>query len=105
MDADMDLSYQPARDPDLVRAQTVGSPLRWAVGLGVPDETWGEQVAAFVVLAPGAPSDESVLSDHVRAHLAPHKTPKVWRFVDGLPLTGSGKIQKFVLRDSYSAEP
>ncbi|HVV22800.1 MAG TPA: AMP-binding protein [Pseudonocardiaceae bacterium] len=72
--------------------------------LGVPDETWGEQVAAFVVLAPDAPADETVLFDHVREHLAPHKTPKVWRFVDAFPLTGSGKIQKFALRDRFLAE-
>jgi fatty-acyl-CoA synthase len=73
--------------------------------LGVPDETWGEQVAAFVVPAPGAPEDEAALFDHVRGRLAPHKTPKIWRYVESFPLTGSGKIQKFVLRDRYVAEP
>jgi fatty-acyl-CoA synthase len=69
-----------------------------AVVLGVPDPTWGEQVAAFVKLAPGAAADEDALFGYIRRHLAPHKAPRVWRFVDSFPMTASGKIQKFVLR-------
>ena len=68
--------------------------------VGAPDPTWGEQVAAFVQLAPGAPvPDEDELFRYVRRHLAPHKAPRIWRFVDAFPLTPSGKIQKFALRD------
>lgn len=69
--------------------------------VGVPDPEWGEQVAAFVRLVPGATADETELFDHVRASLAPHKTPRVWRFVEEFPLTGSGKIKKYALRDQY----
>lgn len=72
--------------------------------VGVPDEHWGEQVAAFVRLAPGATTDEPELFAHVREHLAPHKTPKIWRFVTEFPLTGSGKIKKHVLKARYEAE-
>ena len=39
----------------------------------------------------------------MRAHLAPHKTPREWVFVDELPMTASGKVQKFALRDRFVA--
>jgi fatty-acyl-CoA synthase len=64
---------------------------------GVPDHEWGESVAAFVITAPGTAPTEQELFDYVREHLAPHKTPRIWRFPERFPLTGSGKIQKFVL--------
>jgi len=67
--------------------------------VGVPDPEWGEQVAAFVRLAPGETVGEPELFAHVREKLAPHKTPRIWRFVTEFPLTGSGKIKKHVLRD------
>jgi acyl-CoA synthetase (AMP-forming)/AMP-acid ligase II len=70
--------------------------------VGVPDPEWGEQVAAFVRLAPGRTTGEAELFAHVRTHLAPHKTPRTWRFVTEFPLTGSGKIKKHVLRDSLA---
>jgi fatty-acyl-CoA synthase len=67
--------------------------------VGIPDEKWGEQVAAFVRLAPGETASEDDLHHFVRERLAPHKTPRQWIFLDELPLTASGKVQKFVLRD------
>jgi fatty-acyl-CoA synthase len=67
--------------------------------VGVPDELWGEQVAAFIRPAPGGAPGEDDLAEYVRARLAPHKAPRVWVFVEEFPLTGSGKIQKFLLRD------
>jgi len=70
--------------------------------VGVPDPEWGEQVAAFVRLTPGETVGEAELFAHVREKLAPHKTPRVWRFVTEFPLTGSGKIKKHVLRDSLA---
>jgi fatty-acyl-CoA synthase len=69
--------------------------------VGVPDERWGEVVACFVRLAPDARMDEGALRAHCRAHLAPQKTPAHWIEVAEWPLTGSGKIQKFVLRDRF----
>ena len=73
--------------------------------LGVPDHTWGEQVAAFVQPAPGRPApDEEELFRLVRQRLAPHKAPRVWRFVEEFPMTASGKIQKFALRDGFGAK-
>ncbi|MEH6545917.1 MAG: AMP-binding protein [Sneathiella sp.] len=71
--------------------------------VGIPDPKWGEIVACFVRLEPGATADHLELRRHCREHLAPQKTPATWCFVKDFPLTGSGKIQKFVLRDQYVA--
>ena len=49
----------------------------------------------------GANIDEAELFAYAREHLAPHKTPKHWITVDEFPLTGSGKIQKYVLRQRW----
>ena len=67
--------------------------------VGIPDQRWGEIVAGFVRLTPGARLDRNALIAHCRAHIAPQKTPARWIEVKEWPLTGSGKIQKFVLRD------
>ena len=67
--------------------------------VGIPDDRWGETVAAFIRPAPGASVDKASLFAYMREHLAAHKTPKQWFAVDAFPLTGSGKIQKFKLRD------
>src|SRR5215472_4299412 len=68
--------------------------------LGLPDPTWGEIVAAVLVPAdPGELPGAAELHDLCRTHLAPHKTPARWFGVTELPLTGSGKIQKFRLRE------
>jgi len=67
--------------------------------VGLPDEKWGETVAAFVRPAPGHAVDKNELFNYAREHLAPHKTPKHWFAVEEFPLTGSGKIQKFKLRE------
>jgi fatty-acyl-CoA synthase len=69
--------------------------------VGIPDDKWGEQVAAFVRLAPGVIATEVELFSYLRERLAPFKTPRHWVFVDDFPLTASGKIQKFVLRDRF----
>ncbi|MFD8304022.1 AMP-binding protein [Streptomyces sp. NPDC059690] len=74
-----------------------------AAVVGLPDPVWGERVAAFVRRSPGGRVSEKELFDHVRAQLAPHKTPRTWVFVDGFPLTGSGKIRKTALREEYVA--
>ena len=71
--------------------------------VGLPDETWGEVIAAFVRTEGGQALDRGALHAHCRASLSPQKTPAVWCRVDGFPMTGSGKIQKFRLRDGYLA--
>jgi len=69
--------------------------------VGIPDEKWGEQVCAFVRAAPGATLDRQELDDYVRAELAAYKAPRKWVFVEEFPMTPSGKVQKFVLRDRF----
>jgi fatty-acyl-CoA synthase len=71
--------------------------------LGVLDPTWGEQVAAFVRPAAGHTPDPEALFAYCRDRLAPHKTPRHWRIVDAFPLTPSGKVQKYVLRERFLA--
>ena len=73
-----------------------------AVIVGIPDDTWGEVVAAFVRPVPGqpAPAPED-LRAWCRERLAPYKTPLHWVFVDAFPTTPSGKIQKYKLRESF----
>src|SRR5215831_8833372 len=70
--------------------------------IGVPHERWGEEVAAFIRPAPGSSVDKEELIAYMRESLAPHKTPKHWFVVDAFPLTGSGKIQKFKLREAWT---
>jgi fatty-acyl-CoA synthase len=68
--------------------------------LGLPDPTWGEIVAAVLTPAdPGQLPAAAELRDLCRTNLAPHKTPVRWFAATELPLTGSGKIQKFRLRE------
>ncbi|MFM5955423.1 MAG: AMP-binding protein [Novosphingobium sp.] len=69
--------------------------------VGVPDPRFGEAVAAFVRMAAGASLDPAVLVAHCRAQIAAQKTPSHWIAVSEWPLTGSGKIQKFALRDQW----
>jgi acyl-CoA synthetase (AMP-forming)/AMP-acid ligase II len=72
--------------------------------VGVPDETWGEQVAAFIRPAPGQQPEPDELFAYCREHLAPHKTPRYWTVVEQFPLTPSGKVQKFMLRERFLAQ-
>jgi fatty-acyl-CoA synthase len=71
--------------------------------VGVPDERWGEQVVAFVRLAPAAQVSADELAAYTRERLARHKMPRDWVFVEALPMTTSGKVQKFALREQYAS--
>ncbi len=67
-----------------------------------PDETRGNVVKAFIVLAPGRTASAALveeLQQHVRAFLAPYETPKEIEFIDALPMTTTGKVQRKVLRE------
>jgi len=71
--------------------------------VGVPDPKWGEEVVAFVRAAPNAEVSEGELDRFVRERLAPHKVPRRWTFLDELPMTASGKVKKFALREMAGA--
>ena len=69
--------------------------------IGLPDEERGQIVAAFVVLKPDILPDEATamrLQNHVKANIAPYKYPRAIRFLEALPKTQTGKIQRFQLR-------
>jgi fatty-acyl-CoA synthase len=71
--------------------------------VGVPDERYGEQVAAFVLPAADTSPDLEALRTLTAEHLARYKVPTYWVVVDEIPHTPSGKVQKFVLRDRFVA--
>jgi fatty-acyl-CoA synthase len=75
-----------------------------AAVIGVPDEKWGEQIAAVLRLAPGAQRPAAAeLRAFCRAQMSAHKTPAYWSFAEALPSTPTGKVQKFVLREQLSS--
>ncbi|MFT5507965.1 MAG: fatty-acyl-CoA synthase [Hyphomicrobiaceae bacterium] len=71
--------------------------------VGLPDEQWGEVIACFIRSEGNQTLDVSDLHSHCRSHMSPQKTPTVWCHVQEFPLTGSGKIEKFMLRDKFPA--
>ena len=71
--------------------------------VGIPDDKWGEVVACFLRPRAGAVLDRAALVAHCRDRISAQKTPAHWIEVQDWPLTGSGKIQKFVLRDRFVA--
>ena len=77
--------------------------IREAALIGVADEKWGEVGRAVVVVEPGQTLDEDGLIDFLRERLARYKVPKSAVFVDALPKTGAGKIDKKELVRQYGA--
>jgi fatty-acyl-CoA synthase len=72
--------------------------------IGLPDERWGEQVAAVIrPKDPAAPPSAAELRDWCRERISTHKTPARWFFTESYPMTPSGKVQKFVLKDQIDA--
>jgi HIP---CoA ligase len=72
--------------------------------VGMPDHRLGEVGAAFVVPRAGAEVDEAEVIAWCRERMANFKVPRRVRVVDALPLTPSGKVQKFVLREALTTE-
>ena len=66
---------------------------------GVPSKKYGEEVGAFIILDEGAQLTDEIVRDFCRGKIARYKIPKYVFFVKEYPLTGSGKIQKFKLRE------
>jgi acyl-CoA synthetase (AMP-forming)/AMP-acid ligase II len=67
--------------------------------IGVPDHRMGEVGKAFVILRPGVEWDEAAFLAWCRAEMANYKAPRSVEVLDALPMTASGKVQKFELRD------
>ena len=70
--------------------------------VGVPDAKYGEVLCACVVLKPGEKASMQELQDFARGRIAHYKVPAYVEFVDAFPMTITGKIQKFVLRDAMT---
>ncbi len=66
---------------------------------GVPDKKYGEQVMAAIILKKGMEMTEEEVKEFCKDRIANYKIPKYVKFVDGYPMTASGKIQKFKLRE------
>ncbi|MBV9291645.1 MAG: AMP-binding protein [Frankiales bacterium] len=71
--------------------------------IGVPDEKWGETIKAVVVPAPGASLDEATVIAHCKKRMAGYKSPTSVDFVEAIPRTATGKVQKFKLREPFWA--
>ena len=71
---------------------------------GVPDTRYGEEICAWVVLKPGATLSDTGLRDFCRGQIAHFKVPRHIRFVGVLPMTVTGKAQKFVMREAMVKE-
>jgi fatty-acyl-CoA synthase len=67
--------------------------------IGIPDDKYGEIVGAFIILHEDVDLTEEDVRDYALTKIARYKVPKHVFFVDSFPLTASGKIQKFKLRE------
>ena len=74
-----------------------------AAVIGVPHEKWGEAVAALIVVKPGTQPAAEALMQLVKDRKGSTHAPKQVEFVDSLPLTAVGKVDKKILRAKYWA--
>ena len=72
--------------------------------VGVPDDRYGEEIAAFVITRDGTELDADAVRDYCRERIARYKVPRYVIAVDEFPMTVTGKVQKFKLRDMASAQ-
>jgi fatty-acyl-CoA synthase len=72
--------------------------------IGVPDPRYGEELCAWVRVKEGQSVTGEQLRDWCRGRIATFKIPRYWRFVDAFPMTVTGKIQKFRMRETSIAE-
>jgi fatty-acyl-CoA synthase len=72
--------------------------------IGVPDAKYGEELAAWIVVKPGASLAEDEVKAFCKGQIAHYKIPRYVRFVDGFPTTVTGKVQKFAMREAMIAE-
>ncbi|HPC47164.1 MAG TPA: AMP-binding protein [Deltaproteobacteria bacterium] len=70
--------------------------------VGIPDKKYGEQVLAAVMLKSGEKATAEDLVSFCQGKIARHKIPRYWEFVDSVPMTASGKVQKFKIVEEFS---
>ena len=87
--------------PEVEAALLLHMDVRECAVIGIPDDDRGQIVEAHIVLRDGVVADETTrkrLQDHVKAAIAPYKYPRSVKFIDALPKTSTGKIQRFRLK-------
>lgn len=67
--------------------------------IGVPSVQYGEEIMACIILKEGVSCTEDDIKEYVKSHMARHKTPRYVKFISAFPMTASGKIQKYKLRE------
>ncbi len=72
--------------------------------IGVPDDRYGEEICAWIRLRPGLNASEEEIRAFCRDQIAHYKVPRYVKFVDEFPMTVTGKIQKFIMRERMIAE-
>jgi fatty-acyl-CoA synthase len=72
--------------------------------IGVPDVKFGEEVMAWVRLREGQAATVEEIRDYCRGKIAHYKIPRYVKFVDAFPMTVTGKVQKFLMRDASVKE-
>jgi acyl-CoA synthetase (AMP-forming)/AMP-acid ligase II len=71
--------------------------------IGVPDDTWGEAVKAYIILKPGETMAAEEAIDYCKEKMASYKKPRYVSFVSSFPLTAGGKVQKFELKKWHAS--
>ena len=71
---------------------------------GVPDDHYGEEICAYIKLRPGVEATSQEIIEFCRGQIAHYKVPRYFKFVDQFPMTVTGKVQKFVMRDEAVVE-
>jgi fatty-acyl-CoA synthase len=72
--------------------------------IGVPDQKYGEELCAWVILKAGQTATEDDIRAFCKGQIAHYKVPRYVRFVEAFPMTITGKIQKFAMRDQMKQE-
>ncbi len=72
--------------------------------VGIPDKKYGEQVLAAIQLKEGVDVTDSEFTEFCDGKIARHKIPRYWEFVNDYPMTASGKVQKFKLREQFQSK-
>ncbi|MEO6623314.1 MAG: AMP-binding protein [Burkholderiaceae bacterium] len=82
------------RHPKILEVQVVG----------VPDQKYGEELCAWIILREGQTTTEAEIQGYCKGQIAHYKIPRYIRFVNALPMTVTGKVQKFLIREAMCRE-
>ncbi|MPN49332.1 3-[(3aS,4S,7aS)-7a-methyl-1,5-dioxo-octahydro-1H-inden-4-yl]propanoyl:CoA ligase [bioreactor metagenome] len=72
--------------------------------VGIPDPKYGEELCAWIILKAGQSCSEQEIRDFCQGQIAHYKVPRYLRFVENFPMTITGKIQKFMIRQAMKDE-